>query len=553
VERPLAHESAPSVSFPKDCSVRLNWKVLAAGVLLAGLATATYVPFVFRDGTRGVGRVFGRTQPASGEFRRDESAALFVGVRKFSHEEVAEVQYAVDDAVDLAYTFAMCRRIRLVPPHRVVLALSGRPKKPESQRRLRELEEAGAQVEQADPSDIRALLQKQAALAGPNGMLIVSLATHGYAREGIGYILGATSLPRDPETTLSTAKILDIIGSSRAQRSIVFIDACRERMMSGTRAVRADVALSALFRRMKHVHGQAVLFAAAEGQVAYDGDGNGVFTKAVVEGLQQCEAAAPRGTVTAETLSEYVDRKVREWIRANRDPSAPAGIQWNIDGEAKNMPLAPCGGPPLPGSISSASTDGSTITTFTVDGKLIWERAVAGIVQRTQVSDLDADRSPEVIAGMPHSLLVFDDTGNEVWSAAEDDRPLRSFAVADGYRKKTKDVVALWEPARVAIYGADGRRVATHDFDHRLDYMTVDRPTSRHMAKIVLAGDRTIAVFNPSKINRGEPLWTKHLAHRITRLTTTDGHDGQREIAVEISGGRKVVLDFEGKVVRGSS
>lgn len=530
--------------------MRLIWKVLAAGMLIAGLATATYVPFALRDGTRGVVRTDDAHAAASGPFDREQSAALFVGVRKFTNEQIVEVPYAVDDAVDLAHAFAMCRRVRLVPPRRVVLALSGRPKKPESQRRLRELEEAGADVEQAEPADILALLQKQAALAGPNGILIVSVASHGFAREGVGYILGASSRVYEPETTLSTAKILDIIGNSPAQRSLVLIDACRERVISGTRAVRANAIVSTLFRRMAHVRGQAVLYAAAEGQVAYDGDGNGVFTKAVVEGLQECEASAPRGTITAETLSTYVDRTVREWIRKNRDASAHAGIQWSIDGEAKNMPLATCDGTPAAGSITRAETEGSNVTAFTDGGERVWERGAGDTVQHVEVHDLDADRSPEVLAGTGHSLVVFDETGARAWSAVEDDRPLRGFTVADIFHKPTKEVVALWGPARVAIYDADGRRVTARDFDHPLDFLTVDRATSRHALKIVIVAGSVISVFNRKEIDSGKPLWTHRLDHRITHLSTAAGRNGHRQIAVEISGGGRFVFDFNGEMLR---
>ena len=66
-----------------------------------------------------------------------ESAALFVGVREFTHDRtLAEVRYAADDAIDLAYLLAIERVPRLVDPRRVVLALSGKPRKPESETRL---------------------------------------------------------------------------------------------------------------------------------------------------------------------------------------------------------------------------------------------------------------------------------------------------------------------------------------------------------------------------------------------------------------------------------
>jgi len=55
------------------------------------------------------------------------SAGLFVGVQKFTKDSsLADVAFAVDDAVDLAYTISI--EEHLVPPERVVLALSGQPR-----------------------------------------------------------------------------------------------------------------------------------------------------------------------------------------------------------------------------------------------------------------------------------------------------------------------------------------------------------------------------------------------------------------------------------------
>ena len=78
------------------------------------------------------------------DFDLRQSAALFVGIRRFTHDsQVAEVPYAVDDAVDLAFSLSLDLDSRLVEPGRVVLALSGEPRKPESQQRLSALAGGG--------------------------------------------------------------------------------------------------------------------------------------------------------------------------------------------------------------------------------------------------------------------------------------------------------------------------------------------------------------------------------------------------------------------------
>ena len=239
------------------------------------------------------------TVPAS--FDRTHSAALFVGVRRFTHDHtLTEVKYAVDDAIDLASVLALDRKVSLVTPGRVVLALSGTPQKPESQQRLDDLVAAGATVAAASQADILTLVARQAGLAGKDGLLILSFASHGFSRDGTPYVLAASSLFEHPETSISTAKLLDIAAGSDAARSLIFLDACRERVSTGKRAIDAEGAGAApLIDGMTHVDGQVVFYAAAAGKFAYDDDENknGVFTSAVIEGLRCKAATDERGLV----------------------------------------------------------------------------------------------------------------------------------------------------------------------------------------------------------------------------------------------------------------
>ncbi|MCU1350533.1 MAG: caspase family protein [Acidobacteria bacterium] len=145
-------------------------------------------------------------------FDRSQSAALFVGVRHFTHDEtLAEVRYAVDDAIDLAFVFALERNVRLVDAGRVVLALSGEPQKAESQQKLDALRTAGATVRGAGETDILALLERQARSVGKKGILIVSIATHGFNADGVHYLLAANSLfeHRDVNNDLPQALAAD--------------------------------------------------------------------------------------------------------------------------------------------------------------------------------------------------------------------------------------------------------------------------------------------------------------------------------------------------------
>jgi hypothetical protein len=529
-----------------------SWKPLALGAVLLAAATATVmVPFASR-GKRSV-HLINTPHSASTRFDRRQSAALFVGVSRFASDSVEEVPFAADDAVDLAYVFAFERRVSLVPPRRVMLVLSGHPVKPESKERLRALRDAGADVRyRADAADILAALREQAAAARRDGMLIVSVATHGFLRDGNGYILGAGSVVRDPATMLSSAEIFETIASSPAQRSLVFVDACRERMMKGRRTVLADAMSLAplLDRRLSRTRGQAVFYAAAAGESAYDDftARNGVFTKAVIEGVQ-CGAAKSRGAVTAETLAGYVGRSVAAWIRDNRDPAVGSATQSSMDGEARNMPLAQCWGvSPVPLRVTAS---GSAIRAFSDKNEQLWQRDAGAAVTRVEALDLDADGRREVVFATRDTVAVLDDAGNPLWSA-RDAMKLTAFVTGDLFRQHTNEVVTLRNDehsraSRLDVYGPDGSSVGTFDSDRRLDHITIGRPTTRHAPKIVAISGNLVLVFDAKKLAAGKPLWTGRVSGTVTSLAIVDtDRDGKNDIVLTTSGGAKVFIDFKG-------
>jgi hypothetical protein len=303
--------------------------------------------FLF-DGTAVAGVRRPPQTPESAAVQPMESAALFVGVRHFSYDpHLTEVKYAVDDAVDLAYVLAVDGETHLVPPERVVLALSGQPQKPKSQQNLDALISAGASVHTAGQSDILTLLESQSRAVGRNGILIVAFATHGISEDGTQYLLTAESLVQHRETAIAESKVRDIITRAGVPRSIILLDACRQNLTSD-RAGAPDPrsAAAALRRVMGDVNGQVVFSAAAAGEYAYDDDvrRNGVFTAAVIDGLRCGASTDSRGFVTVETLSSYVEERVLSWVQKHRDPTVRRATQLQFEGRAKSMPLATCDG-----------------------------------------------------------------------------------------------------------------------------------------------------------------------------------------------------------------
>lgn len=283
---------------------------------------------------------------AADEFDTTQSAALFVGVRQFPYDTtLADVRYAVDDAIDLAFLLAMDGRVRLIDPSRMILALSGNPQKLESQQNLERLVAAGAQVRSAGQADVLTALDEQARKAGKSGVLVLAFATHGVSYDGTQYLLTASSVVRHRETMLSESKIRDIASKSDATRCLILVDACRERLSADRRSGGPDVRSAAsLIQAMSRAHGQVVLSAAAAGQYAYDDEvrRNGVFTAAVIDGLRCNAPMDARGLVTVDALAAFVERQVSSWIRKNRDANIVRATQMTSDGDAKTMPLASC-------------------------------------------------------------------------------------------------------------------------------------------------------------------------------------------------------------------
>lgn len=291
-------------------------------------------------------RVQPRLERATGPVKPGESAALFVGVREFPYDDtLTEVRYAVDDAVDLAFLLAIERKPHLVDANRVVLALSGDPQKPQSQRNLEVLVAAGAQVKPAGQSDVLKLLGEQARAVGPGGVLIVAFATHGVSEEGTQYLLTASSILEHRQTSISETKVRDIVSRAGVPRALILLDACRQRLTSDIRNGEPDPrSAAALLRAIGEVNGQVVFSAAAAGDYAYDDDAlrNGVFTAAVMAGLRCKAATDAQGFVTVDTLSTYVEDRVLQWVRKNRDPNAKRATQLECQGRSKAMPLSIC-------------------------------------------------------------------------------------------------------------------------------------------------------------------------------------------------------------------
>ncbi len=488
------------------------------------------------------------------KFSRDASTGLFVGIREFPHDNLLEVPFACDDAVDLAHRFVFNQRVALLPPRRVVLAISGSPQKETSKQWLRELEQAGVRVvRNVTADDILDLLKVQAARAGREGLFVLSIASHGFQQNGDAYILGSTSDFGSPETALRAATIYDV--AAQASRSLIFIDACRDRVQQGSRGAAPDLKAAAPhIRRMNRVHGQVIFYAAAPGGYAFDDPvhQNGVFTKAVLDGLN-CEASAPNGTVVVDTLHAYVDREVRRWIRENKGPTVSRATQISVEGQAGNMSLCECWR--RPGPRIRVAVDQSILTAYAEDTTPLWRHDFGEPIVQAEAVDLDADALPEVVVGFRDRIDVFDRDRRPRWTRTFDSRTLQSFTTGDLYEKHTSQIVALWndsDSTRLSVFDSDGRERSSLQLAGPLRHVAIGRPTNMHAPKIVVATTNALLLFHPNKLGKGAPTWRRLLrpaSGAISDLTIVDAGSGNhRAIAVTTASGT-MRFTFEGKML----
>ncbi|HKO56968.1 MAG TPA: caspase family protein [Thermoanaerobaculia bacterium] len=557
----------------------------AGKLLVVSVLTLLLAAPACNQGSRSAGAAE-ETAEGAGTFDRASSTGLFVGINRFDDQTLVRVEYAVDDAVDLAWNLALNPRIALVPPRRVVLALSGSAHKKESKDRLAELKRAGAVVRRATRDDIAEALQQQAAAAGKQGLFIAALATHGYSDEGVPYVLASSSMYGVPETALSTAKVFEIAADAGAQRSLIFVDACRERLKAGSRTGEADPhGAAAMLEAMGPIEGQAVFFAAAAGKYAYDDRQrqNGVFSSAVLDGLR-CEAPTDaRGFVTVDTLSAFVEQRVRNWIMIHRRGSSGSATQTNIDGATKDMPLVQCKTPHLtiaglmPSNVLPSRNpddfmlEGTSLKALGKDRSPLWTHDVGGRIADAEVVDLDGDGLNEVVLNTGR-IIVLNAAGEEWWRSPADPRlGVTSFITANLFRNGKQEIVAISAAAdgspgsRLTIFYPDGKNHGEYPYAGRLQSVAMGKATSHHWPRLVVSGldDRldekldasgpiaNVFLLNPNKLVK--PLWSGALlpqSQRIEKVEIVDyDNDSKRDIAITTTGGSVLHLDFTGGVL----
>jgi formylglycine-generating enzyme required for sulfatase activity len=322
--------------------MRASRLVLALFLLATTLALAAWSQSP--SGRRVTGG--GSTPPsASSRFDPAQSAGLFVGINTFDDRSFNPLYCSYDDMVDQAYLFSM--ELGLIKPEKITLILSGTNLKNETRQKLDELENAqprGATViRRATREQIEANAIRVAEEAGENGLLIISVCSHGYKHRGNDYIVTSNSTRDDTITLVSVGWLLhDVMDELGPPRAIAFIEACRERqpLARGLNIPAPSSSVSArnmgnsrgsvserLGQALMQCQHQRVIFqAAASGAQAFEDRnlGNGIFTSALLAALRgsAADASGEDGLLSDDELFRNVESTVRKWLQdmADKDP-----------------------------------------------------------------------------------------------------------------------------------------------------------------------------------------------------------------------------------------
>jgi len=234
------------------------------------------------------------------------SWALLVGVDRYDSNSISPLQFAGADARALAQTFIEAcgfDRQRVV-----VLTSDGDPKTaPTSDNILEWLETMRGEV-------------------GPDDTFVFFFSGHGIERDGQNWLLTANTKPGSTsllkKSALSTAEVRKALKGIRASRLVQIVDACRNDPMGG-RGVGDNRLTNGMSRDLRAVPNaaggsvqvSATLFACSVSQRSYEGyNGHGYFTYFLMRGLRGA-AAREDGTVTLNSLVQYVEEKVPETVR----------------------------------------------------------------------------------------------------------------------------------------------------------------------------------------------------------------------------------------------
>lgn len=196
---------------------------------------------------------------------------------------------------------------------------------------------------------VRDALTRLLPRAAPNDLVFIYIASHGspdpFEPRKLYFLMNDTKVANMPKTGLGMFELQEVLDHMvRAERVVVFIDACHSagvagpKLVTGRQLERIENNVFNLYAsRLYREAGRAVLTSSDVNEISEEGanwgGGHGVFTWALLEGLRGAADANGDRVVTAGEVFNYVNRTVRRETNSRQNPRA-------LSGTSEDFPLA---------------------------------------------------------------------------------------------------------------------------------------------------------------------------------------------------------------------
>ncbi len=364
----------------------------------------------------------------SAQTRGAEKYALIVGINSYQNKAVNPLNYAINDA----------KQIKKILIDRMAfneqnIYLFTSDKKGEAAPTLTNIVFALESIRE----DIK-----------PGGTFFFFFSGHGISMEGESFLLTMEADPRSRGTldvsSLKVAKVREIIGKMKADRILLFIDACRTDPGGNKGTVKnlmsKDFSKNLLLTRgggeSSQVKAAATLFSCSVGESSYEWQekSQGFFTYHLISALKG-EAANSNGEITLNSLENYLTSQVpavtKKWVRQRQTPwmerSGSGAGTWVL-ARGKKGQLSDDDSPggdsvasqPIPqpsGNEANAGPSQLGLLVAVFESNVKWESVNKEWSKRRDnwVNEIRASDSVSVLAGL---LMEFE--SNILWDAVDE-------------------------------------------------------------------------------------------------------------------------------------
>lgn len=193
--------------------------------------------------------------------------------------------------------------------------------------------------EDATLASIRQALTNFVAKASTNDLLLIFFAGHGapdrFAPENLYVIAHDTHVDDMPKTALAMPDLLSYVEQNiKSKRVVLLMDACHSAGLGGTRDLANNLSHLYLEKMLYQEEGRAILTSSDVNERSHEskkwGNGHGVFTYYVLEGLKGGADSNHDRFVSVGELFRYVRHKVRLDTNFFQNPRMLTGTNENL-------------------------------------------------------------------------------------------------------------------------------------------------------------------------------------------------------------------------------